>query len=269
MNNAATYLLTLLSEFKWLGNWLFFPIAFLECLPLIGYIFPGGTLLVAAGILAANGFLNPWAIFIFASSGAMLGDLFSYSLGRWGGDFARRRRLIKKENILKGEAVFAKYGSSSVFWSRFGGLTWATIPFISGSLRLNFARFFRWNLFGSLAWASTRVLLGYFSGNIIAVLIRKWSGKISFLVIVILLIIFLYWLIKKHQQNIWRNYVRLSAAFTSRLISFKSTQLLIKRYPIITEFFKTKIGQERLLAGFMFFATLIILYLLVIIFDLI
>lgn len=262
MKEIVNYILEFLRGSGWLGAGFFLPIAFLECLPLIGYVFPGGTLVVGGGALAAGGYLNPWLVFIFASIGAMLGDLFSYSLGRWGGDFIRRRELIKAEKIAKSEELFNKYGASSVFWARFGGLTWATIPFISGSLRLNFRKFFIWNLAGSFGWAAARVALGYFSGNLIVMLIKRWSERLSLIVILVLVLAFLYWLINKNRQSIWRYYVKLSATLATKLIGLSITQKLIKRYPIVTEFLKTKIGQERLLTVFLFIFILLLLYIL-------
>jgi len=267
IQNITTWFNTIFLESAWLSAELFMLVAFLECLPLIGYIFPGGTLVVGGGALAAGGYLNPWLIFIYASLGAMFGDLFSYSLGRWGGDFVRRRNLISPEKIVRSEQLFDQYGASSVFWSRFGGLTWATIPFISGTLHLNFRKFFIWNLTGALGWAAVRVLLGYFSGSLIVTLIKKWSDGLSLLVIIILIGFFLYWLIAKHRQSIWNYYVKLSASFSAWLSSLTPTQYLLKHWPIIGEFFRARIGQERLLGVFIFMFILITLYLLVMIFN--
>lgn len=274
ISSKNTMIQTIVTWFKdiflnsaWLSAELFALIAFLECLPIIGYVFPGGTLVVGGGALAAGEYLNPWSIFIYASLGAMLGDLFSYSLGRWGGDFVRRRNLIKPEKIARSEQLFDQYGASSVFWSRFGGLTWATIPFISGSLRLNIRKFFIWNLIGALGWASVRVLLGYFSGNIIVALVKKWSERLSLLVILILMALLLYWLVAKHRQNLWNYYVRLSASFSAWAISLKPARYLLNRWPILSEFFRVKIGQERLLGATVFILILIILYLIAEIFN--
>jgi membrane-associated protein len=251
----------------WLSAELFVLVAFLECLPIIGYIFPGGTLVVGGGALAAGEYLNPWLIFIYASLGAMIGDIFSYSLGRWGGDFVRRRKIIKEDKLLKSEQLFNDYGASSVLWARFGGLTWATIPFISGSLRLNFRKFFWWNLLGAFGWSAVRVLLGYFSGSIIVGLVKKWSERLSLLVVLAFIIFFLYWLVAKHRQNLWRYYVQLSASFAAWASSLKSTKYLLKRWPIIGEFFRVRVGQERLLAATLLVCGLTILYLFAFVFN--
>jgi len=253
---------TIFLHSSWLSAELFIVVAFLECLPIVGYILPGGTIVVGGGALAAGDYLNPWLVFAYASLGAIIGDLFSYSLGRWGGDFFRRRNLIGPEKIARSEQLFDQYGASSVFWSRFGGLTWATIPFISGSLRLNIRKFFIWNLAGALGWAGLRVLLGYFSGNVIVALVKKWSERLSLLVVLTLIALLLYWLIAKHRQNLWKYYVRLSASFANWASSIKPTRYLLKRWPIIGEFFRAKVGQERLFTVFLLVNILVLLYFL-------
>lgn len=267
IQDIVSWFNTIFLNSPWFSAELFILIAFLECLPIVGYILPGGTMVVGGGALAAGTYLNPWLVFAYASLGAVLGDLFSYALGRWGGDFVRRRNLIKPDKIARSEQLFDQYGASSVFWSRFGGLTWATIPFISGSLRLNIRKFFIWNLAGAFGWAGLRVLLGYFSGNIIVALIKKWSERLSLLVILILIALLLYWLVVKHRQNLWKYYVRLSASFAGWASSLKPTRYLLNRWPIIGEFFRAKIGQERLLGATISILILIILYLIAEIFN--
>lgn len=93
-------LLSLLTKFAWLGNWLFFILAFIESAPFIGLVIPGATLIFVGGFLAAQGYLNTWDIIIFASIGAICGDFFSYSLGRWGGDFIKEKKILDRKSVV-------------------------------------------------------------------------------------------------------------------------------------------------------------------------
>ena len=122
----------LLIKFAWLGDWLFLVLAFIESAPVIGVFIPGATLISVGGFLASQGILNVWDIIIFASVGAILGDFFSYSLGRWGGEWIKRKKLINRTLIHHGEKFFAKYGNKSIFWGRFFGPIRALITFIAG-----------------------------------------------------------------------------------------------------------------------------------------
>lgn len=269
MDKQIAYLLSTLIRFDYLGSWLFLIIAFIECIPLLGSIFPGGTLIFIGGALAAQGDFNVAGLVIFAAIGAMLGDYSSYMLGRWGRKWIREKKIIKDETILKSELFFYKYGAPGIFWARITGSTWATMPFISGSLHIKQKTFLFWNCSGAIVWSLTRVLFGYFSGNIIAVIIRKWTHRLGAIILIALLIFILYWLIKKHHENIWRWYVTASVNFTKKLFSFTWFKKITARYPILDEFFKIKTSQEKILGGFICLVILSILYILVLVLDLV
>ena len=84
----------LLIQFAWLGDWLFFTLAFIESAPFIGVFIPGATLVSVGGFLASQGLLSTWHIIIFATIGAIIGDFFSYSLGRWGGAWIKSKKIF-------------------------------------------------------------------------------------------------------------------------------------------------------------------------------
>lgn len=269
MNNQINYLLSTLAKFDYLGSWLFFLIAFMECAPLLGNFFPGGTLIFIGGILAAQGDFNVAGLVIFAAIGAIMGDYLNYMLGRWGGKWIRDKKIISDETVLKSELFFYKYGAPGIFWARFTGSTWATMPFISGSMRVKQRVFLFWNCLGAIGWSLARVLLGYFSGSIIAVIIKKWTNRLSAVILTLLIVSALYWLIKKHHKNIGRWYAAASESFTKRLLSFAWFKKIMTRYPVIDEFLKIKTGQERILGGFICLVILSILYILVLVLDLV
>ena len=99
-------LFNLLAKFAWLGNWLFFILAFIESAPFIGLFVPGATLISVGGFLASQGVLSAWDIIIFATLGAIVGDFFSYSLGRWGGNWLKNKKIIRVEVIASGIQIF-------------------------------------------------------------------------------------------------------------------------------------------------------------------
>jgi undecaprenyl-diphosphatase len=129
--------------------------------------------------------------------------------------------------------------------------------------------FFFWNILGAIGWALSHVLLGYFSGNIIAIVIKKWSARLGWILFLALIALFLYWLIKKHHQNIWRYYIRTSERFTQKLFSYRLVQRLTGYYPIAGELFQTPISQGKTFGIFLGSIILIILYILVLVLDLI
>ena len=121
-------LLNFLTKFAWLGNWLFLILAFIESAPFIGLVIPGATFITIGGLLASQGYLNVFNVIIFAAIGAILGDFFSYFLGRWSENWIKRKKIINPTILKYGENFFKRYGDKSVFFGRFFGPVRATSP---------------------------------------------------------------------------------------------------------------------------------------------
>src|SRR6266481_9412654 len=57
----------------------------LESSAFLGLIFPGETIAVIAGALAADDFFSPWTALATVAAAAIAGDLTGYALGRYRG----------------------------------------------------------------------------------------------------------------------------------------------------------------------------------------
>ncbi len=261
-------LLSLMIKFAWLGNWLFFILAFTESAPLVGVFIPGATLISIGGFLASQGYLNVWDIVFFASIGAILGDFFSYSLGRWGGSWIKEKKLINLTLIRHGENFFRKYGNKSIFWGRFFGPIRAIIPFIAGLSRMRRGPFIFWNVLSGISWAILNVFLGHFSGTLIVAVFKKWSGKLTLVLILIVIIGLYYWFIKNKGQSIKSSFHSNSLKFMQYLHTKSWFKKLISRYPFIPYFFnESKHAAEKLFGGLLIFSFLILAYILILILD--
>ena len=263
-----TLLTNLLIEFAWLGNWLFFFLAFTESAPLVGVFIPGATLVTIGGFLASQGYLNAWDILIYASLGAIIGDFFSYSLGRWGGDWIKEKKIINHTILLHGEQFFYKYGNISIFWGRFFGPIRAIIPFIAGLLRMKRKPFVFWNILSAICWAILNVATGYFSGALIIAIFKKWSSQLTFILLLALVIFLYYWFIKKKGHSLINSFRQDSLKFLAYL-SRKNWFIKINtKYEIIADFFReNKYAPEKLFGSILIFSFLIIVYLLILILD--
>src|SRR6476660_2178862 len=59
-----------------------FVLALSEAIPVIGTVVPGSTLIVGISALATGADVNPWLLLVAAMVGAIVGDGFSFWLGR-------------------------------------------------------------------------------------------------------------------------------------------------------------------------------------------
>lgn len=132
---------------------------------LIGTFFEGETILVIAGFLAHQGYLEPIGVIVAAFAGAMLGDQLYFQIGRWKGrDFvASRPRLNRHQEKVK--RLLGRHRVSLILGFRFVyGLRTVT-PFILGASDVPSGLFFALNSIGAIAWAAIIGLAGYFFGT--------------------------------------------------------------------------------------------------------
>jgi len=272
MNHNLGFFISLVTKFDWLGNWLFLFISLAECVPFIGSIFPGGTLIYLAGLFAAQGYFKVTDVIIFATLGAIIGDYSGYALGRWGGKWLENKKIIKPKYMAQGQRFFDKYGAKSIFWGRFIGATRAFVPFIAGTAKMKQKTFFLWNITGAIFWAVVHVMLGYFSGNLIAEIIRRWSHRLSLLVYLLLIAVALYFvftkLIKKKHLRIIYNFNQRVEVIANRVMNESWFKKVDTRYPVADEFLTNSKTRERLFTWISVFLGLAFIYFIVLILDL-
>lgn len=143
--------------------------SFLEAIPFAGLIVPGNILLVMAGVLSFEGYLDKYDALVFAISGAISGDLASYAIGTWYRNGKRRladieqeeKNIFKKSYFEKTERFFEKHGGKSVFFGRFIGPLRPFTPFFAGLSAMRMGRFMYYNIASALLWACGFFFLGY------------------------------------------------------------------------------------------------------------
>jgi membrane-associated protein len=149
-------------------------IIFAETGLLIGFFFPGDSLLFLAGIAAspfANVILpgvqmNIWVLLIAAPicaiAGAQLGHLLGAQYGRKL-FYKPNSRIFKPEYVDKAEYYFNKFGpAKAVILARFIPIVRTFLNPVAGVLEMPARQFFVYNLIGGLLWTDGIVLIGYF-----------------------------------------------------------------------------------------------------------
>jgi membrane protein DedA with SNARE-associated domain len=136
--------------------------AFGESFVLLGLIFPGTTLLIAAGALIKSDNLSFWPIVIGAVLGATLGDTVSYWIGRWfGGRLTGIWPFTRRPELLAGGVhFFWRHGGKSVFIGRFFGPVRAVVPLAAGMMRMSPRLFWIANVTSAIVWAPMLLLAG-------------------------------------------------------------------------------------------------------------
>lgn len=174
--------------------WILFFGAFFETVIPFSLIVLGEIFFLAGAILAGMKVLELWMVMIVLYSGGILGDNLSYWMGRrYGmGLFDRLQhwpligRLIHRENYNKGVVFFEKRGAFAVFIARLSGpLSWIT-PAMAGVFKLNYRVFLRFNTPAVVIGISEFIILGYFFGNYIHIIVdwlHRYGLAIGFIFI--------------------------------------------------------------------------------------
>jgi membrane protein DedA with SNARE-associated domain len=153
------------------ANWaalIMFITAFGESFAFLSLLFPGTTLLIAAGTLMPGGTLPYAPVLIGAVLGATLGDSVSYWLGRrFGGGIARLWPFSRHPDLLpNGIHFFARHGGKSVFIGRFFGPLRAVIPLAAGLMQMPRGWFWFANVTSALVWAPMLLFAGDVIGDV-------------------------------------------------------------------------------------------------------
>jgi membrane protein DedA with SNARE-associated domain len=145
-----------------------FVTAFGESFAFLSLLFPGTSLLIAAGTLMASGSLPYFPILAGAVIGAVLGDTVSFWIGhRFGGGVARVWPFTRSPELLpSGIRFFAKHGGKSVFIGRFLGPMRAVVPLVAGVMRMRRDRFWLANVTSALIWAPMLLFAGDAVGDV-------------------------------------------------------------------------------------------------------
>jgi len=110
---------TLIRTIGLLGVW---GVVFAESGLLIGFFFPGDSLLFTAGFLASQNVFNVWILAIGSFLAAVLGDSTGYAFGDRVGKrlFQRKDSIIfHKDNLIRAQEFYKKHGKKTIILARF------------------------------------------------------------------------------------------------------------------------------------------------------
>ncbi len=164
---------------SWVGYAMLFGIVFAETGLLVGFIFPGDSLLFTVGVVAGAGDANVAALCLCMMVAAILGDQSGYFLGNRTGPkiFSRPDSLLfKQQYITETQKFYDKHGGKTLIYAKFVPIVRTFAPFMAGVARMQYMRFLSFNIFGGMGWVLSMTLLGYYLGGV--PIIRRHFEKV-------------------------------------------------------------------------------------------
>jgi membrane-associated protein len=173
-------------------------IIFSESGMMVGFFLPGDTLLLSAGIFAAQGKLSLALCLVVIAAAAILGDNVGYLIGKHLGPrvFKKKDSLIFRQEYLgRAEAFYEKHGSKTMLVAHFVPVIRAFVPVTAGAGRMPHGKYIAFDAIGDIAWTVSLVLFGYFVASRIPG-VEKYVEPVLILVILGALLPTLYHLWK-------------------------------------------------------------------------
>jgi len=142
-------------------------LVFLEDAVFIGFVVPGETAAVLAGVGSSLGNVSLTAAIIVVVLAAIIGDTVGYEVGKHVFKRVRGKGILAKHEakIERTEQFLKRRGAAAVFLGRFVALFRAMMPAIAGATNMHYPVFLRWNALGGLVWGTGFVLLGHLAGK--------------------------------------------------------------------------------------------------------
>ncbi|MBI1952104.1 DedA family protein [Candidatus Saccharibacteria bacterium] len=143
-------------------------IVFAESGLLFGFIFPGDTLLLAAGFIAGQGKLPIVWLIIAVVIAAVLGDNVGYRIGRKLGPKVFKRQnglLFRSDYIEKARSFYDRHGGKTIVLARFIAYIRTFAPVVAGVGKMPWQLFAFYNLLGGILWGVGLPMIGYLIGS--------------------------------------------------------------------------------------------------------
>ena len=143
---------------------------------LIGFLFPGDSLLFTSGFLvqqqigsfgSINIHLFAFLLFLCAMFGQQTGYIFGKKVGRK--LFERKNtRLFRKENLLRTEAFYDKYGPLAIVLACYVPIVRTFVPIVAGVSKMTYREFLPYNIVGTFVWTYSFTYLGFYAGKVLS-----------------------------------------------------------------------------------------------------
>lgn len=173
------------------GYWVLFVGTFLE----------GEAILLLAGFLAFQGYLNILVVICIAWAGSFIGDQFYFYLGHFKGRGLLKRFHSIARKFREALKMIEKYGKLVAFISRFTYGFRIVLPIILGITNLAPHTFLWINLASALIWAVAFSLGGYLFGKSASLVFDNISNYEHYLVLLLFGFIGMAWC--GHAYHVW------------------------------------------------------------------
>ena len=144
-------------------------IIFVETGILLGFFFPGDSILFSAGLVAAaHGNINIVILTTITFLAAFFGDQVGFVIGRvYGRPYLEKRNSKRIQSMIaRADRFYDQTGWWAVVAARFFPWIRTFVPPIAGASRMNYYQFLSANALGALLWGVGITLAGFYAAKL-------------------------------------------------------------------------------------------------------
>lgn len=151
-----------------LGFWGVTFVVFAENGLFFGFLFPGDSLLITAGLLAAQDLFSLNQLMAVLPLAAAAGAFVGYFFGKIYGPKIfnnKKSKLFNPKHIVRARNFYSKHGNKAIILARFIPIIRTFAPIVAGAAKMRFKKFAIYNTLGAYLWTCSMLMIGYFLGN--------------------------------------------------------------------------------------------------------
>ncbi len=179
-------------------------VVFAEDAIFVGFIIPGETAAVLAGVATYLGTTNLWVSIVVVVAAAILGDTAGYEVGKhvFGPKVLDGKLLGKhRGKLAKAEEFLQKKGGSAVFLGRFTAFFRAMMPALAGASGMPYRTFIVWNATGGIIWGTLFVVIGHVAGRSYQAVEQKVGRGLAIAVVAVVVVAVIVWRVYESRKD--------------------------------------------------------------------
>lgn len=167
----------------------------------IGALLEGETVLLLAGFLAHQGYMQAHWVALAAFCGSLVSDQLMFLLGRFKGEALQARFPRLAKSVEKAAPLVRRHERLIILTFRFMYGLRNIIPFFLGLSKTELRLFIPLNIIGASAWAAGLTAAGYFFGQALNAVFGHLQKYEILALALLFLVIAAVWLIRRRSKS--------------------------------------------------------------------